>query len=282
MALHGSSVSLSDKLFARPRADPCVLFPHASSRAARGCVWSGCTQHHSLPSPPRVARVEGVVFRLVVNFAMPCLWPLLCVAGNTSSLELVPRRSARCAFRRALLCSVSRDRLQWSFLPLPVIPCRRSARVCSEHLRVGRSWIVAMVWLSPASASGLQSRRSSVVATLRSCRRCGCVSRCQRALLDVDMLELIDRSACLVEPVTVESCAPPVLVLSPQQARPAPRPVAARECPFREALWKVFCSLGCSFRAPPVASLRLLSLTGKSWMIWSFHCFVMWSTSCAS
>ena len=95
------------------------------------------------------------------------------------------------------------------------------------------------------------------------------VPRGQRALLDADMLELIDRSACLVELVTVGSCAPPVLVLSPQQARPAPRPVAAREFPLREALWKVFCSLGCSLRAAPVASLRLLSLTGKSWMIWT-------------
>ena len=93
MALHGSPASLSDELFARPRADPRVLFPHASSRAARGCVWFGCTQHHSLPSPPRAARVEGVVFRLVVNSAMPCLWPLSRVAGNTSLLEPVPRRS---------------------------------------------------------------------------------------------------------------------------------------------------------------------------------------------
>ena len=81
------------------------------------CAWSGVTQHHSLPSPPRAARVEGVVSRLVVNSAMPCLWPLLCVAGNTSSLEPVPRRSAHCAFRRALLCSVSRDRPRWSFFP---------------------------------------------------------------------------------------------------------------------------------------------------------------------
>ena len=97
----------------------------------------------------------------------------------------------------------------------------------------------------------------------------GCVPRGQRELLDADMLELIDRSACLVELVTVESCVPPVLVLSPQQARPAPRPVAAREFPLREALWKVFCSLGCSLRAAPVASLRLLSLTGKFWMIWT-------------
>ena len=164
-----------------------------------------------------------------------------------------------------------------------VIPCRRSARVCSEHLRVVRSWFVAMVWLSPASASGLQSRRSSVVATLRSCRRCGCVPRGQRALLDADMLELIDQSACLVEPVSCGVlCSSRACAVTPQQARPAPRPVAAREFPLREASWKVFCSLGCSLRAAPVASLRLLDMTEKSWMIWSFHCFVMWSTSCAS
>ena len=72
-------------------------------------------------SPPRAARVEGVVFRLVVNSAMPCLWPLLCVSGNTSLLEPVPRRSvsqtANCTSRQALLCLVSRDRPRWSFLP---------------------------------------------------------------------------------------------------------------------------------------------------------------------
>ena len=128
--------------------------------------------------------------------------------------------------------------------PLPALR-RRSSHVAAlhesalpEHLRVGRSWFVAMVWLSPASASGLQSRRSSVVATLRSCRRCGCVPRGQRALLDADMLELIDRSACLVEPFSVELLLLllPCLCCSPQQARPAPRPVAARDCPHREAL----------------------------------------------
>ena len=53
MALHGSPVSLSDKLFARPRADPRVLFPHASSRAARGLV-----VHNTTRSPPlRALRV---------------------------------------------------------------------------------------------------------------------------------------------------------------------------------------------------------------------------------
>ena len=252
MALHGSPASLSDELFARPRAD-CSL-PHASSRAARGCVWSGCTQHHSLPSPPHAARVEGVVFRLVVNSAMPCLWPLLCVVGNTSSLEPVPRRSisqtANCTSRQALLCLVSRDRPQWSFFPpglVPeVIPCRRSPRVCSEHLRVGRSWFAAMVWLSslrPPGSTPAEAQSLRLFAAVAAAA--DCVPRGQRALLDADMLELIDRSACLAEVVSVESCAAPVLVLYPQQARPAPRPVAARGFSLREALWKVFCSLGC-------------------------------------
>ena len=94
MALHGSPVSLSDELFARPRADPRVLFPHASSRAARGCVWSGCTQHHSLPSPPRAARVEGVVSRALtcglLNAAPPRPLQPLCVEVITD-----PVRSAR-------------------------------------------------------------------------------------------------------------------------------------------------------------------------------------------
>ena len=82
----------------------------------------------------------------------------------------------------------------------------------------------------PASASGVHYRQSSVRLSAAVAAAFGCVPRGQRALLDADMFELIDRSTCLVEPVTVESCAPPVLVLSPQQARPAPRPVAARDC----------------------------------------------------
>ena len=73
-----------------------------------------CSLSHA---PLRAARVEGVDFRLVVNSAMPCLRPLLRVAGNTSLLEPQPRRSAHCSFRRALLSSVSRDHPRWSFLP---------------------------------------------------------------------------------------------------------------------------------------------------------------------
>ena len=98
-----------------------------------------------------------------------------------------------------------------------VIPCRRSARVCSEHLRVGRSWFVAMVWLSslrPPGCSPAEAQSLRLFAAVAAA--VGCAPRGQRALLDADMLELIDRSACLVEPVVVESCAPPpVLVLSP-------------------------------------------------------------------
>ena len=103
------------------RADPRVLFRtflHVLRVAACGLVVLNTTRSPPLRALPRV---EGVVFRLVVNSAMPCLRPLLCVAGNTSLLEPVPRRSvsqtANCTSRQALLCFVSRDRPRWSFLP---------------------------------------------------------------------------------------------------------------------------------------------------------------------
>ena len=168
--------------------------------------------------------------------------------------------------------------------PLPAL-CRRSSHVAAlhesalpEHLRVGRSWFAAMVWLSPASASGLQSRRSSVVATLRSCRRCGCVPRGQRALLDAHMLELIDRSACLVEPVVVESCAPPVLVLSLATSTSSAASGRCSRVSFPRGLveglllpWtahsELLLSLHCDF---------------CSWMIGTFHCFVHVAKRCVT
>ena len=129
---------------------------------------------------------------------------------------------------------------------------------------MGRSWFVAMVWLSPASASGLQSRRSSVVATLRSCRRCGCVPRGQRALLDADMLELIDRSACLVEPVSVESCAPLlVLVLFPAASTSSAASGRCSRIPPPRGLVEGLLLPESSLRAAPVASLRLLLLDDR-------------------
>ena len=122
-----------------------------------------------------------------------------------------------------------------------------------------------VVWLSPLRPPGstpaeAQSLRlfAAVAAAV------SCVPRGQRALLDADMLELIDRSACLVELVVVELVAPPVLVLSPQQARPAPRPVAAREFPLREALWKVFCSPGLLI---PSCSCRFTATLAPDWEV---------------
>ena len=78
-----------------------------------------------------------------------------------------------------------------------------------------------------ALASGSRSRQSflecdqhSFLPQLSPQRACGYVPRGQWALLDADMPKLIDRSACLVEPVVVESlcssraCAVPALSTS--------------------------------------------------------------------
>ena len=265
MALHGSLVSLSDELFARPRADPRVLFRtllHVLRVAACGLVVPNTTRS---PSPPRAARVEGVVFRLVVNSAMPCLWPLLCVSGNTSSLEPVPRRSARCAFRRALLCSASRDRLQWSFLPLPAL-CRKSSYVAALH----ESALSICVWGDRGSLPwsgfprfGLRGRLPPKLSHCDSSQlwplRLTVCPRGQRALLDADMLELIDRSACLVEPVSVESCASCLCYTRSKHVQRRVRSLLA-DSPLREALWKVFCSLGLLV---PSCSCRFTATLGS-------------------
>ena len=121
-----------------------------------------------------------------------------------------------------------------------------------------------MVWLSPASASGVHSRQSSVVATLRSCGRCGCVPRGQRAPLDADMLELIERSACLVEPVSVvESCAPPVLVLSPAASTSSAASCRCSRILPPRGLVEGLLLPESLLRAAPVASLRLLLLDDR-------------------
>ena len=115
----------------------------------------------------------------------PRLVPLLRVAENASSLKSLPRRSvpqtAFCTSRQALLCSASRDR-------------------ATRLLRIV---------VFSASASGLQSRRSSV----RECVRHSCpqLSPLRMAVCLVvsghlstqTCFELIDRSSCLVEPVVV-------------------------------------------------------------------------------
>ena len=109
----------------------------------------------------------------------------------------------------------------------------------------------------PASASGLQSRRSSVRLSAAVAAAFGYVPRGQRALLDADMLELIDRSTCLVEPVTVgvlcssRACAVPAASTSS-----AASGRCSRLYPTARPCGRSFAP-SCSIRAAPVASLQL-------------------------
>ena len=73
---------------------------------------------------------------------------------------------------------------------------------------------------SRSRQSFLECAQHSFLPQLSPQRACGYVPRGQWALLDADMPKLIDRSACLVEPVVVESlcssraCAVPALSTS--------------------------------------------------------------------
>ena len=92
-------------------------------------------------SPELVSSRHGRGFRRAA-----CCVAVLCVAGNTSLLEPLPRRSALCTFRRALLCSISRDR---------ALGCS-----CSSSLRRHPSQVISLstdaivVWLSPLRPPG--------------------------------------------------------------------------------------------------------------------------------
>ena len=92
----------------------------------------------------------------------------------------------------------------------------------------------------------------------------GCVPRGQRALLDADMLELIDRSACLVEPFSVEPCAPPpVLVLFSAASTSSAASGRCSRMSFPRGLVEGLLLPESSLRAAPVASLRLLLLDDR-------------------
>ena len=189
------------------------------------------------------------------------------------------------------LCSAlfPRDRPRWSF---------PSWRCAGGH---PMSPLYTCVWgdhglcVRPASVSGLQSHRSSVrvISTLE----CDQHSSTQLSSLRLAMHGLVApgvlpqlwplrlcaswsagtprrRRACTDRPVSTSGGAfqcgglyssSRACAVSPQQARPAPRPVAAREYPHREALQKVFCS-------PRTRSELLLSLhcDSCSWMIGTF------------
>ena len=86
----------------------------------------------------------------------------------------------------------------------------------------------------------------------------------QRALLNADMLQLIDQSACLVEPVAVESCAsPPVLVLSPAASTSSAASGRCSRMSFPRGLVEGLLLPESSLRAAFVASLRLLLLDDR-------------------
>ena len=197
-----------------------------SAHSLTCCAWSGSPQLHSEEgsSSSKHCAWKSVITELGWppcrrhghGFRRATCGPLFRVAGNASSLESLP-------FVR--LCSAR----------LPAI--------------VHSSALVRRVSASPPGCTPAEAllRLSAAVAAAY-----GRVPRGQWALLDADMFELIDRSACLVEPVVVVTRARASLHL----ARPAPRPVAAREHLHCEALRKVSCSPRCSSRDAPVALCR--------------------------
>ena len=148
--------------------------------------------------------------------------PLLSRHRAAPELSWPPHRQHGRGFRRAM-CG-----------PLLYV-AGQASKVCTETSFCTSLW----AWLPTivhsfaldrrvtALASGSRSRQSflecdqhSFLPQLSPQRACGCVPRGQWALLDADMPKLIDRSACLVEPVVVESlcssraCAVPALSTS--------------------------------------------------------------------
>ena len=179
------------------------------------CSCSGGTPHHSLPSSPRAARVEGVASRALVrrreHLVVGACASKVCIANG--ELYLSSGFALLGLPRSSMVVLPSPPGFVPEVIRLGCSGSSSSRRHPSQVISLSTDAIV--VWLSPLRPPGCtpaeaQSLRlfAAVAAVV------GCVPRGQRALLDADMLELIERSACLVEPVAVESCAPPVLVLS--------------------------------------------------------------------
>ena len=125
-------------------------------------------------------------------------------------------------------------------------------------------------WVSPeyAIVSRGHSLSSSSGQPEDGCKRASCLSlsrsflRCVLSHCDSSQLLPLRLAVCLVVSghSSTQTCSNwltglhiwwslfllwslvllPCLWCHPQQTRPPPRPVAARECPFRETLWKVF------------------------------------------
>ena len=170
-----------------------------------------------------------------VVFSLSACSPTCCVFARAEE-DLSPPLQTPCGSRAQLATSPS----AWSWFrratcgPLLYV-AGQASKVCTETSFCTSLW----AWLSAivhsfaldrrvtALASGSRSRQSflecdqhSFLPQLSPQRACGYVPRGQWALLDADMPKLIDRSACLVEPVVVESlcssraCAVPALSTS--------------------------------------------------------------------
>ena len=155
-----------------------------------------------------------------VVFSLSACSPTCCVFARAEE-DLSPPLQTPCGSRAQLATSP----LAWSWFrratcgPLLYVAgqaskfCTETSFCTSLWAWLPRSctrllWIVMLLLL----ASGSRSRQSflecdqhSFLAQLSPQRACGYVPRGQWALLDAVMPKLIDRSACLVEPVVVES-----------------------------------------------------------------------------
>ena len=141
------------------------------------------------------------------------------------------------------------------------------------------SWLAAVVWLSPLRPPGC-ARRSSVRLSAAVAAAFSCVPRGQRALLDADMLALIDRSTCLVEPVAVgvlcssRACAP-------QQARPRRVLSLLANVPSATLCGRSFApellTPSCSCR---ITAMHGLGVAACTWVTACFLSSVVHLTSC--
>ena len=173
--------------------------------------------HESLAMAPRV------LFRMLLH--------VLCVrlvAGNTSLLEpAVPRRSTLRLSSGLFPAIVHGGSSSPPGLAPEGIPCRCSARVCSPP--------ACLPLLRPPGCSPAKA-----IAAVAAAAVCLVVS--ERALLDANMLELIDRSACLVGACCCFLCSFRACTVT--RNTDVQRRVRSLLVNFfvREALWKVFCS----------------------------------------
>ena len=136
----------------------CMVWESLLSPSAR-CACRGCVSRARL-------LWFGVLLGMVVGSALQSMRPLSCVAGNVSSLEPLPRRSAICTFRRP---GVVRGGRWFLSSVLPAQPSRVATpheSAVAERLCVGDRGLRSFCF-------GLRGQHPSVIiARSRSCLRC--------------------------------------------------------------------------------------------------------------